>query len=276
MPIAIFDVYPQGSGDVAGSKSAGTGLVVNPVQGAVGYFSGLFPINPYDDGWIGRFEISVPNGATITSAKLTTFQNSGSAGVDRMTAGLLAPDGEWNVLGGGFSAATYPTLADVPWPETAFGVASNPARWHGSSPAFSLETFGATLGGTEMTFGEGTPVDNAVPGLVAKIQSYLNTYGGSLRSGSASGADLPIAVCWYRQYLNPSVSQQFTIASSGDPSSSHRPRLTLEWEIVNVPSSISGLAQTREAVRGAAGTVRAISATSAHLRPTPGGKARTR
>lgn len=276
MPVEIFDVAPQGAGDFAGSKVAGTGAVANVSQGAVGYFSGIFPINPYDDGWMGRFEISVPNGATIVSAKLATYQNTAGGPVNRMIGGLLAPDGDWNALGGTFSASTYPTLADLPWPESGFGVASNPARWHGSSPAFSLVTFDAAMGGTLMTWGEGTPVDNAVTGLVAKLQSWLDTYGGSLRSGSASGTDLPVALCWYREYVNPSTSQQFTIASSTEANATRRPQLTIEWEVVNVPSSVGGLGRVRPAARGLAGTFPAVRGFGAHLRPAPGGRARTR
>lgn len=242
MPNGTFSVVPQATGDFLGAKS-GAAAPSNVAQGAVGHFGGLFPAPAYDQGWMGRFEVSVPNGATITAASLTHYHSVSSVGCSRMTGGVLKPDGLWNVSGGTFSVSKYASINALPWPEGAFGASPDPDSWYESTPAFSLETFYSATANTLIGIGEGVAVEHPVTGLVAKIQSYLNVYGPTLRPGSISGTDLPIALCWYRQWAPG--DEQFTVLSSLTASPAQRPTLYLEWVETIVPSRVSAKLQTQ-------------------------------
>lgn len=279
MPSAQVQVYPVGTGDYFGEKVSGTGApAASLVSGFWGWSYGVFPVASTDRGWIGRFELPIPNGAHIRAAALSFWMTGASTPgfLHRQTAGLLAPDGVWEIAGGGFSSSQYPTRDVMPWPERNGG-SYQLSKWYGAAPFFSFVTFAnVPSGGVAMSWGEGMVATNQVVGLVASLQSWLDTYGPTFRSGSVSGNDLPVAICWYRSFGTAAdPSEGLSMASSGAVLA-QRPFLTVTWDDPNPPSSILAEPDIRAAVRGSANLTTAIGSGISDVRPSPSSKWRIR
>lgn len=278
MPTAILPVVPQGTGDYLGFKRGNAIALPAGASGAILGWQAAPPITGTDIGWVGRFELPIPNGATITGVSLSFSVTAPSyplgAPVTRQAGGLLAPDGIWNSFGGTLSVAHYPTRPVFPWPEVDF--LPVPARWFGGAPSFLMDTWASVSVASVMSFGEGIAATNAVSGLLASLQSWLDTYGATLRGGSASGTDLPVALCWYRAFstfLTPAEGFPVWSSSGAAP---NRPFLTVSWTEGETPSSVSARSRVRPAAHGLLGTFPAARALGARLRPGNPGHARIR
>jgi hypothetical protein len=278
MPSAILDVVPNTTGDYARLKISGAAALDTSALGLiVGYVNNGFPVADLDNGWIGRFEMPVPNGARITGASLSFYCSAASSPtgtpVARMAGGLIAADGLWDAAGGTFSISHYPTRSDMPWPERdALPVVT---RWFRSSPAFMLATFASVGSASTMSFGEGIAVTNTVTGLVAALQDWLDTYGPTLRGGSVSGTDLPVALCWFRAYASfEDPTEGFPVFSSRGIVG-QRPQLTIEWSLDDSPG-VHADGRVRPAIHATRRVLPAISPAQPDVRPQPGARGRIR
>lgn len=149
-------------------------------------------------GFLGRFELEIPAGSTITSVRFQLFSNGvGNAAQKVWALGFVADDSIWTA--GGFNSTTYPTRASLPWPRRMSGdpetLIDNPGAWVGGAyPATADFTEALIPQGQDLSFGEGpnvTPYLHDVTGLVDNLQEWLDSSPN--RSNSASGTAIPAA-----------------------------------------------------------------------------------
>ena len=155
-------------------------------------------------GFLGRFELEIPAGATITGVRIRMFSNGAGAGAtaaNEWAMGFVDDDSIWPA--GGFNSTTYPTRVSLPWPRRMSGdpetLIDNPGAWVGNAyPATSYFTEPVIPFGNDLSFSEGPGLEpnnsdnrQVVTGLVSNLQTWLDSNPD--RSNSASGTAIPAA-----------------------------------------------------------------------------------
>ena len=186
-------------------------------------------------GFMGRFEVEVPDGATITGARLS-FTSQGNQGINPKPwrAGFMATDGKWNV--DGFNGTQYPTRTSIPKASVySFGWVFIDSVWHNGGAGFDGFVSIAEPTGSAFTVGDGLASDYSLSGIVSQLQSFLDNATASDRANSASGTALPVAF-----QIAPdghTAAQTQTIRTVDHPTASSRPSIEIAYTVPNAPPS---------------------------------------
>ena len=219
-------------------------------------------------GFLGRFELEIPAGATITGVRIRLFSNGISNGSqeNEWALGFVDDDSIWPA--GGFNATTYPTRISLPWPRRMSGdpetLIDNPGAWVGDAyPATSNFTEPVIPFGGDLSFSEGpnmTPQFKEVTGLVSNLQTWLDSNPD--RSNSASGTAIPAAFAivyggafgfgyqgaltsFYPGYnTRPELTVRFDTFGQVSASNSVNPLVEARADIATVVSSDSSVSST--------------------------------
>lgn len=203
-------------------------------------------------GFLGRFELEIPSGVTITSVRFQLFSNgAGNASEKVWALGFVDDDSIWPA--GGFNSTEYPTRASLPWPRRMSAdpetLIDNPGAWVGNAyPAVSTFTAAVIPAGQDLSFGEGpnvTPYLHEVSGLVSNLQQWLDSNPD--RSNSASGTAIPLAFSIvFASALGFGIQGARTSFYNVN---TPRPNLTVRFDTrgqVSATRSVSGLVDARE------------------------------
>jgi len=180
----LFDVMANGSGTPPFSTTSGSmGSSVDDKLGITLLY-----------GYIGRFELEIPLGATIDGVRMT-FTSDGEVGSGNksLRLGFLAQDGTWE--SDGFNATNYSTKTSVPFSSTVVvsTITHHDGVWQdgaaGVDDSFSIS---ASVGAT-FSFVDGTlSGDLSATGLVDQLQSFVDGAIAADLLDSVSGTAMPV------------------------------------------------------------------------------------
>lgn len=183
-------------------------------------------------GYMARFEVEVPDGATITGVRFS-FTSNANNGINPKPwlAGFMATDGKWNV--DGFNATQYPTEISIPkasiYGTTWIFVNS---VWLGGGAGFNGSVSIAEPNGSAFTVGDGLASDYSLSGIVSHLQSFLEDATAADRANSASGTALPVAF-----QIAPSgniAAQSQTIRTNDHATASSRPSIEISFSLATI------------------------------------------
>lgn len=189
-------------------------------------------------GFLGRFELEIPAGATISSVRFRLFSNGVGNGsqTNQWAMGFVDDDSLWPA--GGFNATTYPTRLSLPWPRRMSGAPNtlidNPGAWVGNAyPATSTFAQPVIPFGDDLSFSEGPGLEpifqdnrQLVTGLVSNLQTWLDSNPD--RSNSASGTAIPAAFAVV--FAGTSGFGFQGALTSFYPNRNARPELSVVWD----------------------------------------------
>lgn len=182
-------------GDVLDDLLNSGSAFYNSSSDRVGVASNFFK-DVFNSGYLGRFELEIPDGATINAVRMA-FVSDGRGTIQARSwqLGFVDDDGPNGWLDDGISSSTYPNRIDVPWPLRWSGTATidNAGAWVGNAVPSTITESTITSLGLAWSFGEGLSALHSVTGLVANLQTWLDSSPD--RANSASGTALPCAFC---------------------------------------------------------------------------------
>jgi hypothetical protein len=222
-------------------------------------------------GFLGRFELEIPAGATITGVRIQLFSNGVGAGASAgnlWAMGFVDDDSIWPA--GGFNSTTYPTRVSLPWPRRMSGdpetLIDNPGAWVGDAyPATSYFAEPVIPFGQDLSFSEGpnmSPQFKEVTGLVSNLQQWLDSNPD--RSNSASGTAIPSAFAIV--FGGTSGFGYQGALTSFYPNYNARPSLTVRFDTfgqVSATNSVTGLVDARAESTTVASASGSVSSTVA-------------
>jgi hypothetical protein len=226
-------------------------------------------------GYMGRFELPIPDGATIDGVRIT-FTSAGSGVSSALTRnfalGFVDDDSTWPE-DGFTSTDDYATRSALPWPWRWSGsvVVDNQGAWFGDSDPVDIAfTLSAISTNDPYRFADSiTPREVEASGLVDNLQDWLDGTGGTLRADTASGTDLPI--CFAIVANAAGNSWQF-VYSADTGTESRRPLLEVEYTAAPASGTITASSSAGPAV-SARPTVAASVLASASAAPSVSGRA---
>jgi len=222
-------------------------------------------------GFLARFELEIPAGATITGVRIQMFSN-GTGGLNsalnQWAMGFVDDDSIWPA--GGFNSSTYPTRASLPWPRRMSAspqtLIDNPGAWVGNAYPATINFSEPVIPfGQDLSFSEGpnlSPQFKEVTGLVSNLQAWLDSNPD--RSNSASGTAIPAAFAIV--FAGTSGFGFQGALTSFYPNYNARPVLTVRFDTfgeVLATNSVTGLVDARADIATVVSSNSSVSSTVA-------------
>lgn len=224
--------------DVTGAGTSG----VTDVEIILGSeFDSTFDVR---HGGAYRFEIDIPEGATITGVRLQIYGSGGgnAGGPMPLSGGFLKRQENANSWEDDSAFAEWTLDTHHALPEYGDGglpteevVTLDPTVWWGDAPGFEDVSMGLVGLFASFDIGEGTLPPRTdgggeVVGLVSQLQRYLDDPENKKTRGATKVNSIPVALLIHRHHEGDRDQYQYTHSTDG-PNAAFHPKLLVEWEI---------------------------------------------
>ena len=260
-----------GDGDQLMRKIGAASQSVTEVAGFVG--SQLVGFFQHPTACFFRFEVTVPEGATINGIQLVLkTAASGTLGPIDLVGGFCKRQGGLNAWELASGLGAWSTDTDVPFGEanTFTGVQTYSTVWWGDAPAFEDDELEVVTGVSQTwSIGEGTLTGGTaadVTGMVSQLQSYLDDETVSATRGDTVAGAVSVLFQIYRHYAGTSSQSQPLRFSDHTNTGSH-PVLKVDWTL---DREITGALDLVPAVSGGVDLTPAVSGTESLLASVSG------
>lgn len=204
-------------------------------------------------GFLGRFEIDVPENAMVSGVRISLFSAAGGSPASVMkdhVMGFIRDDAVW--LRDGINADSYPTRLSLPWPwrRDSATFIDNTSAWVGlSDPSVFRENVAPLAAAFPYSFGDNMDATHQVSGLVSNLQAWIDSAPANVRSFSSDGTKTPCCLA----ILNRNLTLGFqNVYSELIGAEAIRPRLEVSFTLSG--ARVSGRAATSFIIDGRTNT----------------------